>query len=107
MKKRLDQLNELALLKDNWDEEGAPPLSLTCIEKTKEIIEWAFQNKINIDYVDADVMGGTAIGVDNDSGKYVWISIKNNGAVYNIYGANCRHGTLDDVKEYLKEDDDG
>jgi len=52
------------------------------------------------------VMGGTAIGVDNDSGKYVWISIKNNGAVHNIYGDN-RHGTLDDVKEYLKESTDG
>jgi hypothetical protein len=103
MQQYLDQLKELSLLEDNWDDEGAPPLSPVCIEETKKVIEWAFENQIDIDYVDVDVCGGSAVFLGNCSGRYVWVRITNNGGV-SVTFSQGGHVTLNDAKEYLKED---
>lgn len=75
--KDLDWMTELRSLLPNWDEEGAPVPSEESILKTKDIVGWAILNNLNIDSIDADVLGGVGIYLTGIESRTVWISVLN------------------------------
>ena len=74
-------LGYLKQLKDNWDGEGAMAPSKTTLKKAEDIVYWALKNKLKVKYVDADVLGGAAVFLnDKRHQKLVWFSFLNEGS---------------------------
>jgi hypothetical protein len=72
--------SELEALEPNWDDEGAPTPSSDSISGAVDIVSWAERNGLQVESVDADVLGGVAIYLRSAAPKQrAWVSILNNG----------------------------
>lgn len=95
-------------LQPNWDGEGADVPSEESINSAKEIVTWASQNNLDIEDVDADVMGGVAIYLRGVYNRTVWLAIMNSGSRSiilqhdrNIVGHVLDDNSINDVKDFL------
>jgi hypothetical protein len=74
-------LNEMTLLVDNWDEEGAPKPSDDAIERARSVLRWTAEAGVAaFDLcVDPDVLGGVAVLIWRNEDTRAWIACHNNG----------------------------
>ena len=74
-------LEELSMLADNWDGEGAPTPSRSAIDRAREVLQWLENSLLHaFDIsVDPDAIGGVAVWICRSDDKRVWVSCWNNG----------------------------
>lgn len=60
------------------DFENIPPKTPEVIKRENETLEWIHNEKLHIDSVDNDVLGGSAIYLHNFGYRTVWIALMNN-----------------------------
>ena len=73
------RMADLRALSLGWDGDDAPAPSDDAIGKAKEILEWIQRNDLQIDSVDADVLGGVDVYLNGTSGRTAWVAILNSG----------------------------
>lgn len=103
-----DWADRLRALSPNWDDEGAPVPSEIAINKAKDIFDWVNQHGLTVESVDADVLGGVAIYLDEVNDKSTWIAIRNDGATSiiirhdnKINGYDLNDFSLESLKKFL------
>lgn len=80
-------LGQVRSVAEDWDGEGAPAPSKTAIENARRVLVTTLGNAMTPAYVEADVLGGVAIGFDSASvvgdrpKRSAWIACMNNGSV--------------------------
>ena len=73
--------DEILLLEDNWDEDGAPKPSDDAIERARRVVLWMDDVGITpFDLcVDTDVLGGVGVIMWKDKDTRAWVACHNNG----------------------------
>lgn len=76
----LAELAELALLENNWDDEGAPPPTGESIRNAEAVLRWAVEQGLVVTAVDGDVCGGASLMLDRgDLRREAWAYCSNGG----------------------------